>query len=104
MSDAFSGRNFGRTSRNRKQFAQPGSDGKDRVSDAPGHGNNASALSWIGGGVLVIGIILGAATQSAVAFWVLAGLAVQLWIVSAIIRPIEAIWALLNERLPKKDG
>lgn len=34
-------------------------------------------------------------------FWVLAGLAVQLWVVSAVIRPIEAIFTLLNERLPK---
>lgn len=75
---------------------------KGHFSDKPDtHGHGASALSWIGGGLFVFGIILGATTTSAPAFWVLAGLAVQCWIVAAIIRPIEAIWKLLNDRLPR---
>lgn len=64
------------------------------------HGHNAAALSWIGGGLFIFGIVLGIA-GTPMSFWVLAGLAVQLWIVAALIRPIEAIWTLLNERLPK---
>lgn len=65
------------------------------------HGGGAAGLSWIGAGVFVIGIVLGAASGSPVLFWVLGGLAVQLWIVGAILRPIEAIFTLLNERMPK---
>lgn len=65
------------------------------------HGGGAAGLSWIGAGLFVIGIVLGAASGSSVLFWVFGGLAVQLWIVGAIIRPIEAIFTLLNERIPK---
>ena len=75
---------------------------KSRFSDKPAtHGGGAAALSWIGAGLFIIGIIVSIASETAFMFWVLGGLAVQLWIVSAIIRPLEAIWTLLNERLPK---
>lgn len=81
-----------------KKFAKKG-----HFSDKPDtHGHGASALSWIGGGLVIIGIILGIASESATITWVLLGVAVQFWLVSAIIRPLEAIWTLLNERLPKR--
>ena len=67
----------------------------------PTHGGGAAALSWIGAGLFIIGIIVSVASGTALMFWVLGGLAVQVWIVSAIIRPLEAIWTLLNERLPR---
>lgn len=74
---------------------------KGHFTDKPdSHGHNASALSWIGGGLFIFGIVLGIA-GTPMSFWVLTGLAVQLWIVAALIRPLEAIWTLLNKRLPK---
>lgn len=65
------------------------------------HGGGAALLSWIGAGLFVVGIAVGAATAG-VGLYVLGGLAVQCWIVAIIIKPIEAIWTLLNERLPSR--
>lgn len=65
------------------------------------HGGGAALVSWIGAGCFVLGIILGAISGTPIPFWVFAGLAVQLWIVGMIIRPIEAVFTLLNERLPR---
>ena len=55
-------------------------------------------MSWMGLGVLVIGIIMGAMSASPIPFWALGFIAVQMWIASAVIRPIEAIFTLLKEQ------
>lgn len=64
------------------------------------HGGGAALLSWLGAGLFVAGIVWGIASGS-IGFFVLGGLAVQCWIVSIILKPVEAIWTLLNERLPR---
>lgn len=96
MNTKMSDQKFGRVSRNRAQFTTETKE--PRFTKAPTHGHGASGLAWIGVGLFVFGIVLYAATGSPVASWVLAGIAVQCWMVSAIVRPIEAIWTLLNEK------
>lgn len=89
-----------RTTRNRKSH-NAGGKRFAPTSNNPAHGHGATALSWLGAGLFILGIVLTAVSGIGVSFWVLGGLAVQLWIVAALMRPIEAIWSLLEERLPK---
>lgn len=66
--------------------------------------NGAFYLTVLGIVAILIGIGVAIVSQQALAFWIIGGLGFQLWVVAFIVRPIEAIWDLLNERLPKKTN
>lgn len=63
------------------------------------HGGSSAALSWMGVGFFIIGIVLSSISMNPITFWALGFIAVQMWIASAVVRPIEAIFTLLKEKL-----